>query len=426
MKPEGNKALNFIKMLGPGLLFAGAAIGVSHLVQSTRAGATFGFGLIWAVVLANVLKYPFFEFGPRYTGATGESLLMGYKKLGKWVLLLFLAITLLTVFTIQAAVTSVTAAILQNLFPIGQSSIAWSAIVLLFCLLLLAIGKYSLLDSLMKVIIVSLAISTLIAVFAALWSHSRSPTFAIGFFDWKSALNISFLIGLMGWMPAPIDLSVWNSLWALEKKKLNKNFQARESLLDFNVGYWGAAILALFFVALGAFVMFGSGESLSDKGAVFAGQLIELYTKSIGNRAFWIIVIAAFTTMFSTTLTCFDAIPRVFAKTTILLKCNSPKIELEKKLYWLFIVLLMLGALSLIHFFSGQMIRLVQLATILSFLTAPFFAVANYKLVTGKNIPIEFQPKKWLIVLSWLGISFLIGFSLFYIYSEISKPVTAT
>ena len=32
-----------LKSLGPGLLFAGAAIGVSHLVQSTRAGADFGF-----------------------------------------------------------------------------------------------------------------------------------------------------------------------------------------------------------------------------------------------------------------------------------------------------------------------------------------------------------------------------------------------
>jgi len=28
-----------LKSLGPGLLFAGAAVGVSHLVQSTRAGA---------------------------------------------------------------------------------------------------------------------------------------------------------------------------------------------------------------------------------------------------------------------------------------------------------------------------------------------------------------------------------------------------
>jgi Mn2+/Fe2+ NRAMP family transporter len=52
--------INIIKKLGPGLLFAGAAIGVSHLVQSTRAGADYGFTLIWALILANIIKYPFF------------------------------------------------------------------------------------------------------------------------------------------------------------------------------------------------------------------------------------------------------------------------------------------------------------------------------------------------------------------------------
>jgi len=48
------------KTLGPGILFASTAIGVSHLVQSTKAGALFGFGLLWAVMAANILKYPFF------------------------------------------------------------------------------------------------------------------------------------------------------------------------------------------------------------------------------------------------------------------------------------------------------------------------------------------------------------------------------
>lgn len=51
--------------LGPGLVWAGAAIGVSHLVQSTRAGASFGLGLIGVVVFANIYKYPAFSFGPR-------------------------------------------------------------------------------------------------------------------------------------------------------------------------------------------------------------------------------------------------------------------------------------------------------------------------------------------------------------------------
>jgi Mn2+/Fe2+ NRAMP family transporter len=60
---------------------AAAAIGVSHLVQSTRAGAEFGFALVWAVVLANIFKYPFLEFGPRYALATGKNMIEGYAKM---------------------------------------------------------------------------------------------------------------------------------------------------------------------------------------------------------------------------------------------------------------------------------------------------------------------------------------------------------
>ncbi len=56
MKEKLNRLL---KTLGPGILFASTAIGVSHLVQSTRAGAEFGFALIGFVMLATLLKYPF-------------------------------------------------------------------------------------------------------------------------------------------------------------------------------------------------------------------------------------------------------------------------------------------------------------------------------------------------------------------------------
>ena len=68
------KSKNILKTLGPGLLWAGAAVGVSHLVQSTRAGANFGFYFIGILLLANFLKYPSFEFGPRYATATSKSL----------------------------------------------------------------------------------------------------------------------------------------------------------------------------------------------------------------------------------------------------------------------------------------------------------------------------------------------------------------
>ena len=124
-----------IKKLGPGLLFAGAAIGVSHLVQSTRAGADFGFGLLWALILTNLFKYPFFLFGPKYAIATNESLLDGYFKLGKSFLVIYFVLNLVTMFTIQSAVTIVTAGLAIELFGITSNIKIWAFIILIFCCL---------------------------------------------------------------------------------------------------------------------------------------------------------------------------------------------------------------------------------------------------------------------------------------------------
>ena len=116
--------------LGPGLLWAGTAVGVSHLVQSTRAGAGFGLTLVGVVVVANLLKYPAFEAGPRYTAATGQSLLAGYRRRGPWAIWLFLGLTVATMFTVLAAVTAVTAGMAAAMISQALSPTLWSAALL--------------------------------------------------------------------------------------------------------------------------------------------------------------------------------------------------------------------------------------------------------------------------------------------------------
>ena len=104
---------NLFAKLGPGMLYAGAAIGVSHLVQATKAGAGFGWSLVWVILAANLIKYPFFEAGPRYATATGESLIAGYRRSGWLPVWIFILLTLGTMFVIQGAVTIVTAGLAE-------------------------------------------------------------------------------------------------------------------------------------------------------------------------------------------------------------------------------------------------------------------------------------------------------------------------
>mgnify|MGYP001468286253 CR=1 FL=1 len=156
--------------------------------------------------------------------------------------------------------------------------------------------------------------------------------------------------------------------------------------------------------------MHNSGESFSNKGGVFAEQLIQLYTKNLGGFAYAFIAIAAFTTMFSTTITTLDASPRAMSKANDLL--FSSKIKLP---YWFWILILGIGTYIILRFFRDNMGLMVKIATVLSFLTAPFYAILNYILITGKHTPKEHQPNIYMKILSLSGIIFLVGFSIWYL-----------
>lgn len=406
------KAIPF-KKLGPGLLFAGAAIGVSHLVQSTRAGADFGFGLLWALLLVNIIKYPFFQFGPRYAAATGKSLLEGYSKLGIPVLWVYFLLSLGTMFTIQTAVTIVTAGLAVQLFGITTDVAVWSVAITLICAVVLAIGRYRVLDKLMKIIIVTLTISTLAAVFFAFRESVTtqgigSPNNLLQILPTETTA-IAFLIAFMGWMPAPLDISIWHSLWTLEKGEKGKE-AVKNSLFDFNVGYAGAVVLGICFMTLGALIMFGSGVSFSSKGSVFAGQLIDMYTASLGRWSSVVIGIAAFTTMFSTTLTTLDASPRAMSAATDLLG-----VGFRKKGYLFWLVVLILGTCGILFFLISEMGILVKVATILSFLTAPFYAICNFLVFKDETLPEAARLPRGLRLLSIISIVSLLGFSVWYV-----------
>jgi Mn2+/Fe2+ NRAMP family transporter len=264
-----NKSL--LKTLGPGILFASTCIGVSHLVQSTRAGAVYGFDLVWAIALANLFKYPFFEFASRYANATGTSIIDGYKRLGKGILWLYLIITVATMFFVCAVVTVVTGGFMDNLFSITPKIanlgvpypyLAAPLLVLVVCGGILFAGKYKLLDSMIKVIGAILLISTVLAFILALLNGAKGDV-EFRVVNLEEALPIGFLIALMGWMPTALDLSSWNSLWTVARiKQTGYHPKLKETLFDFNFGYLSSAVLALFFVTLGAYLMYGTGDVL--------------------------------------------------------------------------------------------------------------------------------------------------------------------
>jgi Mn2+/Fe2+ NRAMP family transporter len=403
----------YLKALGPGILFASTCIGVSHLVQSTRAGADFGFQLVAFILLANLFKYPFFEFGSRFAAATGKSLIEGYLKEGKWMLWLYFLISLGSMFTVTAAVTFVTAGMFNNLTGVTLNPAYVSGIILLVCTAILALGKYSILDSLLKIVGSALLISTLVAFFGALSKGQVTPVEGFVPKELFERDSIIFVIALMGWMPTAVDLSTWNSLWTLERiKQIGYKPKLKEILADFNFGYIVTAVLAICFLTLGAKVMYGTGVELSNNSTEFSDQVVTLYTSALGNWAYLVIAIAAFSVMFSTTITVVDGFGRAMGETTRLLFFKKTN---ERTAYtWMMVVVAGISFLFIL-LLSSNLKDLVDLATTLSFVIAPLIAIINYRVITSDQISQEYRPGKKLLLLAKSGIVFLTVFAIIYI-----------
>jgi Mn2+/Fe2+ NRAMP family transporter len=407
------------KTIGPGLLYAGAAIGVSHLVQSTRAGASYGIALLGIVIITNIIKYPFFEYGPRYAAATGNNLLDGYEKLGKWTLVLFAIITVGTMFTVQAAITVVTAGLAQEIIGIDLPAWQWSVLVLILCALILFRDSYKLLDKVMRYIIILLTIATVTALIGAFVSPQGESSITKPAFDWQNHTDLFFLIALIGWMPAPFDISVWHSIWSIEKnKKMSKTKRVKAARTDFHVGYWGTTFLAICFMLLGAKVLYTSDVTLSSSGSEFAAQLISIYTETLGDWSYPIIGTAALTTMFSTSLTVMDGFTRVMVPLSNKL-VNQKQLE-HKAHYRFWLIVLVLGAAQIVIFFVTNMHSLVDLATTISFVTAPIIAILNYSVINSSDVSKHLRPKPITRIISIVGIILLSGFAIYFLFLKFS------
>ncbi|WP_446051397.1 NRAMP family divalent metal transporter [Zobellia laminariae] len=405
-----------LKNLGPGLLFASMAIGTSHLVLSTKAGAQYGWLMAIPILLANIFKYPFFEFGVRYTNVTGKTLIEGYLNRGKGYLWFYGLITLVTTFTILAALYTVTAGLFINLFQIPEVYINYISLALFaFISLLLIIGKYKFMEVSLKFVVTVLFLALLITTVVVIF---KGPVDKVPNFTPPQIFNnmgILFLISLMGWMPTTVEASSWVSLWSVEKWKTQAKPSLRESLQEFKVGYFTTSLLALFFLTIGCMTLYGTNTALSGNAVTFADQIVQLFTTHIGPWAYILIAIAAFATMFSTCMTAHDALARVSIDITGLL-FSDLKLSGNKQIFAVSVLLLACINFTVVSVFKSNMGQLVALATFVSFVVAPIVGYMNLKNVMSEEIPIADRPKKPLQILTYSGILFLSLFSIYYFW----------
>ncbi|MGB1417597.1 MAG: NRAMP family divalent metal transporter [Synechococcus sp.] len=423
--PPAPKALR--KSIGPGILLAGACIGGSHLMSSTTAGARFGFALVVLILLTNLFKYPFLRVGTRFTAATGLSLLEGFQRRNVAYLPLYLVVSLVTGTLTIAAVSFVAGLLLTNVPLLGGfNEYALAVAVLVVSGLVLLLGHYKALDRLSKLLV---ALLTLLTGVAAVSLLIRGPVGDVGA-SWLATdpspwtlANLGFLIPLMGWMPGPVEMCVWPSLWMFSRARDTEHTASpAEAEFDFNLGYGVTVVTAMFFVILGAYTMYGTGDGmLAGSGVAFAQRLIRLYTEAMGGWAAWVIIPAAFAAMFSTTITCLDAYPRSIAAIQGLWKGQdsgdaSPGPQRRRFSLWMVLHLLAAIVALLLAQWTGLTVKQFVFGAMTgSFITAPLFAWMAMDTINSSLVPPAHRYGTAMRGLSWAGLVFLSGFSLLFI-----------
>ncbi|MEM6984321.1 MAG: divalent metal cation transporter [Pseudomonadota bacterium] len=391
--------------LGPGILMATAAIGGSHLVASTQAGALFGWQLFWLIVVVNVLKYPFFRFGMEYTLATKNSLVEGYKNQGPGYFYSFIALNIIAAVVNTAGVLLLTASLLHYALPISIPVTLLCWVILAVCLIILLLGHFKALDNVAKAIMGLLTIATITALVIAINNGPVAPVNYVGPSPYELAM-LGFMVALMGWMPAPIEISALSSLW-LKEKQAQQNVTKNQGLFDFNLGYWLTAGLALVFFSLGALVQYGQNSNIELGGVAFAKQLIDMYASTIGEWARPLVSAIAFLCMFGTTLTVLDGYARTLNESHKLLGFKQSKHSLNT---WL--ILQALAGMAVILFFKSALGPMLTFAMTLAFVTTPVFAWLNFSLVRSEP---AIKHSLLLRSLTWLGLVYLVGFAVAFV-----------
>jgi len=126
--------------------------------------------------------------------------------------------------------------------------------------------------------------------------------------------------------------------------------------------------------------------------------------------------------MFSTSITVFDGYARAIERTSELLFLSESRADEalnNSKAYNISLLVLAFGSFVIIALFLKHFKVLIDLATTISFLIAPFVAIVNLILVQERYVGREAVPPLWMRILSYAGILFLIGFACFYIYIKL-------
>jgi Mn2+/Fe2+ NRAMP family transporter len=351
-----DRIIYLFKSIGPGFMVAAAGIGAGDMVVGIKAGESHGLGLLWAVIMAVVLKYYLTEGIARWQLSTGTTIINGWTtKLNKFVSIFFLILLVAWSFSVAGALISACGLAGHALFPMLSIKF-WGIFHSILAMLLVYFGNYSRIENITKVLIFMMFLVVIVTAIIvnpdpASMISSLKPDFSLSSFTLVFAI-----LGGVGGSVTMISYGYW-----LQEKSWNNKVHLKQSKIELAASY---IFTGLFVAAL--MVIAGSIVSAGESGiqmVLAMAQKLEDLTGGVGKIAF---LLGFWGVVFSSILCVWQGIPYIFADfmQNILGKVSQENSNISKTSYYKFHLFMLAFPPLILLFYNDAVTNIVNYALI--------------------------------------------------------------
>lgn len=425
-----------MKTLGPAITFAAASIGIGELVFAGTGGAFFPFILLPFCFFPILLKYYYLKEIGKFTTVTGEDFAKGLLTSSRRILWAFYLITIAFIIPASGGILAFQGQVFQFLLPLHGDptigAIIWGEIILGITCGLIVLGHYKGIENISKIVMIAMVLMSLALLVLALPPFGPAPQIKVGEF----ALGVLYSAALLGWVGSGASTMAMYSSWVKEKgyglagkkedismEKMMTQISSSESEKSklrawVDIARWDVIVSSIVqAIVTVVFFILGSQLLINKTGEITQGTISiiisDMYLTNMGLWAQYFFLIAAFLTFWSTGLTALDGYPRFLKSMTLILVKKSR--SHEKKLFYLWIGILVIIAGTTLAIWGGAPLALTMAASVIDGIILTI--LLSYVIIkVNKQLPGEYkidQRTRWVLIISAvlfaITLSMLIG-----------------
>ncbi|MFK2825505.1 Nramp family divalent metal transporter [Bacillus sp. B190/17] len=393
VQPAKLKSKSKFAILGPGIVLAATGVGAGDLVTAIVAGADFGISLAWAVFIGVFFKYILTEGVGRWTLATGQTILEGWRSLGMWTMGYFFVYVTLFGLIYGAAIATACGLIMYTMFPI-MPLWAWAVLHSVAGFALIWFGRYKIFERVITVLIGIMFVAVVGSAIVILPSLGAIPSEAL--VPRIPDGSIYRILGIVGGVGGTMALAAYG-YWIREKEWNDKSW-IPVMRLDASIAYIITGLFTVSMMIIGTHFLYGSGIAFS--GSEGLKDFLGLYGQNFGTTAKFALNIGFWAAAFSSLIGSWSGIPYLFADFVRVVKRKgedkgnqSNPVSEKDPAYRAFLAWLTFPSLLLLIF--NKPVSLVLLYAALGSAFLPFLAITLLLLLNSKEKVMPDYRNKW-------------------------------